>query len=298
MAICDQQKEIWTINENEKGQRTNKLAVIVMTKLQRQAKEPKTYANTSLCCISVENRCRELLLMFVAWPWFDRIVLIVILGNAAMLANENPLDTEHHSVEKGLEMFVMFFYTTEVLVKVFAMGFFLGKYSYLRDPWNIVDFFIVVVTWLSLMNTSMNYSSMRIFRVLRTLRTISAMPTMASLVKTLINLFPAMGNILILFALTILLYATIAMQLFGGVLSGRCVPETKRNDKYWELEKQFWLKDPSDNEIICNEVAKCPGLENLCLIRENPNHGMFNADNLMFACYMVFQIITLEGWSE
>jgi len=34
------------------------------------------------------------------------------------------------------------------------------------------------------------------------------------------------------------------------------------------------------------------------LERGNPNFGMFNADNLLYACLMVIEIITLEGWSD
>ena len=164
-----------------------------MEKLQRSSNEPKLYANTSLCCFTVDNRLRELFLKFVAWPWFDRIVLIVILSNVVILANENPLEMgQEGRLKKTFEMFVMFFYTMEVMIKVFAMGFVFEKFSYLRDPWNVMDFLIVLVAWLSLINANMNYSSLRIVRVLRTLRTISALPTMASLVKTLINLVPAM----------------------------------------------------------------------------------------------------------
>ena len=32
----------------------------------------------------------------------------------------------------------------ESLLKIIAMGFIGSKYSYLRDPWNILDFIIVI----------------------------------------------------------------------------------------------------------------------------------------------------------
>ena len=165
----------------------------------------------------------------MAWTWFDRIIFIVILINAVILAIETPNVKNNSMILIGLEGFLMTFYTVELVIKVFAQGFVCGKYSYLRDPWNMVDFVILSISYTAVFNIKMRYQSIRIFRVLRTLRTITVMPSMAGLVKTLINLVPAMGNMSILFALTILLFATIAMQLFAGDLSGRCVPLDKIN---------------------------------------------------------------------
>ena len=35
-----------------------------------------------------------------------------------------------------------------------------------------------------------------------------------------------------------------------------------------------------------------------CIKVENPNHGMTSFDNLVIALVLVFQIVTLEGWTE
>jgi voltage-gated sodium channel len=59
--------------------------------------------------------------------------------------------------------------------------------------------------------TSSNVSVIRSVRLLRTLRTISSVPSMSGLVKNLIGLVPAMGNMLVLFGFTVLIFATIAM---------------------------------------------------------------------------------------
>ena len=40
-------------------------------------------------------------------------------------------------------------FTFEALVKIIAVGFlFTGKPSYIRDPWNILDFIIVIAALL------------------------------------------------------------------------------------------------------------------------------------------------------
>jgi hypothetical protein len=38
----------------------------------------------------------------------------------------------------------------ELLIKVIAMGFILHDYSYMRDGWNVLDFFIVIISITSL----------------------------------------------------------------------------------------------------------------------------------------------------
>jgi hypothetical protein len=119
----------------------------------------------------------------------------------------------------------MVIYTVEMTLKVLAMGFVYHPNSYLRDPWNVMDFSVVVLSWLT-WNSESNVSVIRIIRILRPLRTISAIPALAKLVQNLIILIPPMGEILILFAFTILVFGTIGMSLFIGHLKGRCVMDS------------------------------------------------------------------------
>jgi hypothetical protein len=37
-------------------------------------------------------------------------------------------------------------YTFEALIKLLARGFFINSYTYLRDPWNWLDFIIVLLS--------------------------------------------------------------------------------------------------------------------------------------------------------
>lgn len=39
-------------------------------------------------------------------------------------------------------------YTFESLVKILARGFCLGKFTFLRDPWNWLDFSVIVMAWV------------------------------------------------------------------------------------------------------------------------------------------------------
>ena len=47
-------------------------------------------------------------------------------------------------LQEELEPVFMAIFTVEMVVKILADGFILHKGSYLRNPWNIMDFIVVV----------------------------------------------------------------------------------------------------------------------------------------------------------
>jgi hypothetical protein len=61
-----------------------------------------------------------------------------------------------------------------MIVKIVSMGFICNEASYLRDPWNILDFLIIVSGYMSMFleGSGVNLSALRSFRVIRPLRTI------------------------------------------------------------------------------------------------------------------------------
>ena len=114
-------------------------------------------------------------------------------------------------------------YTCEFLLKAIAFGFISEEYSYMRDPWNVMDFLIVGASWITMFFEQSNISAFRAIRALRTLRTLSAFPEMAKLVQLILSIIPQMTNIMMLCFIAVIVFAMISMQLFGGCLSHRCI---------------------------------------------------------------------------
>ena len=112
----------------------------------------------------------------------------------------------------------LIFYTIEMCLKIIAMGFFSRPFSYLRDPWNVLDFSLVVLGWISSIFQNENITPLRIVKLLRPLRTINSMPGMSGLVATILNSAPAMLNVLFLFVFMLILFSTISCQLLMGLL--------------------------------------------------------------------------------
>ena len=50
--------------------------------------------------------------------------------------------------------------------------------------------------------------------------------------------------------------------------------------------------------MMCGGYSGCPGGYFCGKTNENPNNGATNFDNFMYSLLVVFQSVTLEGWSE
>jgi voltage-dependent calcium channel L type alpha-1S len=66
------------------------------------------------------------------------------LTNSITLALDDPTSTTPNATLNTLDYIFLLIYTVEMGFKVLAYGFFFAKNSYIKDPWNILDFVIVV----------------------------------------------------------------------------------------------------------------------------------------------------------
>jgi hypothetical protein len=95
---------------------------------------------------------------------------------------------------------------------------FCGNTSYLRIPWNLIDFFIVIISILSLTTTSdlSVFKAIRLLRLLRPLRMISRNEGLKVAVQAL---FMAIPNILYVSTIALLFFALFGMtgvNIFKG----------------------------------------------------------------------------------
>ena len=112
------------------------------------------------------------------------------------------------------------FYSTEMILKILGLGFVLEKDTYLRDPWNMLDFTIVVTSYIPyiIVNGKVNLTSLRSFRVLRPLRTISGIPGLKVIVSSLLASITMLKDTLILVGFFFLVFGIAGLQVFSGVL--------------------------------------------------------------------------------
>ena len=128
-------------------------------------------------------------------------------------------------------------------------------------------------------------SSLRAFRVLRPLRAVTSIPGLKILVSSVLTALPLLKDTIIVLMFFFLIFAIGGVNLFSGMLKQRCVSfETGRE---YEVEDYY-----CGGEQVCPEGFFC-GKKNV-----NPNFEVTNFDNIFWALLVVFQCITLEGWSD
>jgi hypothetical protein len=91
------------------------------------------------------------------------------------------------------------------------MGFIVNKKSYLRDGWNFIDFFVVVIGLLSIFPNIPNLKSLRAIRVIKPLRSVKAIPGLKILVSSLLSSIPHMWNVAFFLVFNIILFGIIGI---------------------------------------------------------------------------------------
>jgi hypothetical protein len=89
----------------------------------------------------------QLLFLNPCSTFFDVLVILTILVNCGFLAMDAPRfdNSDEPLVFVISEIVFTAIYSTEMIVKIIARGFVLQKHTYLRDPWNWLDFGVIVL---------------------------------------------------------------------------------------------------------------------------------------------------------
>ncbi|CAM9295776.1 unnamed protein product, partial [Hapterophycus canaliculatus] len=197
------------------------------------------YAKTSLYVFDELNPVRVACVKTIAHPWFDRFILFLIILNSFVLAltDWSVIDDDPNSPDVGepiaegswrntllfgSEAVFTAFFTLEFVLKVIAQGFYLGRGSYLRDSWNILDFMVVVTALLTSIPGMPKMTAIRVFRVLRPLKSISALPGLQKLVVSMLRSVPQLVSVVILLQFIFTVFGIFGIQIFAGKQHSRC----------------------------------------------------------------------------
>jgi hypothetical protein len=117
-----------------------------------------------------------------------------------------------------------------MVLKIMVFGFCLnGPESYIRNSWNVMDFFIVAFSLVSLFAQDVNLGFIKILRMLRVfrpLRMISRNEGLKLAVLSLINAMPGVLNVLIISFLFFMLFGILGVNYFKGTFFS-CILQEK-----------------------------------------------------------------------
>ncbi|XP_066542488.1 sodium channel, voltage-gated, type I-like, alpha isoform X2 [Hoplias malabaricus] len=241
------------------------------------------------------------------------IIMFTILTNCAFMTLSEPPEWS-----KNVEYTFTGIYTFESLIKILARGFCIGKFTFLRDPWNWLDFTVIVMAYLTEFVDMGNVSALRTFRVLRALKTISVIPGLKTIVGALIQSVKKLSDVMILTVFCLSVFALIGLQLFMGNLKYKCVripnndtellktshcfnESSKWFEKYTEDDSNFYYIPGKKDPLICGtarDAGKCEKGYACCKIGKNPNYGYTSFDSFGWAFLSLFRLMTQDGWEN
>ncbi|XP_057191838.1 sodium channel, voltage-gated, type I-like, alpha isoform X1 [Triplophysa rosa] len=224
---------------------------------------------------------------------------------------------------KNLEYAFTGIYTFEALIKIVARGFCVGKFTFLRDPWNWLDFIVIVMAYVTEFVDLGKVSALRAFRVLRALKTISVIPGLKTIVGALIQSVKKLSDVMILTLFCLSVFALVGLQLFMGCLRSKCVrmpPNSTFNvtlqfdwdvacnqssDYCWESYSNnpdnYYILPGKRDAVICGksrDAGQCPEGFYCVKAGPNPDYGYTSFDSFGWAFLSLFRLMTQDFWEN
>ncbi|KAL2727828.1 voltage-dependent calcium channel type A subunit alpha-1 isoform X26 [Vespula maculifrons] len=267
--------------------------------------QPKSKGTTSLFILSEDNCIRKHTRFIIEWPPFEYAVLLTIIANCVVLALEEHLPKQDKTILaqklEATEIYFLGIFCVEASLKILALGFVLHRGSYLRNIWNIMDFFVVVtgsMTVFAETNVDVDLRMLRSFRVLRPLKLVSKIPSLQVVLKSIIKAMAPLLQIGLLVLFAIVIFAIIGLEFYSGTLHKTCYSIKDIS----VIVKEGENPDPCNTDIQSEApfgAHVCNASISTCLDHwVGPNYGITSFDNIGFAMLTVFQCITMEGWTS
>lgn len=117
------------------------------------------HCEDSLWCFNKKNRLRKVCLFIVSSQYFKLLVYFLIIINSIKLGLDDKISTEIPLFSNTFDYFLGACLIIEALLKIIAYGFVLDPHTYLRNYWNVLDFFVVIISVIdiSLINYRLHF---------------------------------------------------------------------------------------------------------------------------------------------
>uniref|UniRef100_A0A9J7WZB0 Sodium channel protein n=1 Tax=Cyprinus carpio carpio TaxID=630221 RepID=A0A9J7WZB0_CYPCA len=232
--------------------------------------------------------------------------IVVTKGNTIFRFNAEPA-CYILTWSKIVEYVFTGIYTFEALVKVLSRGFCIGDFTFLRDPWNWLDFMVISMAYLTEFVDLGNISALRTFRVLRALKTITVIPGLKTIVGALIQSVKKLADVMILTVFCLSVFALIGLQLFMGNLRQKCVRslDLSNSDNLTMLFNYTDINGTEAKTTCCLNYFNnfknhyyCPEGYTCLKAGRNPNYGYTSYDNFAWAFLALFRLMTQDFWEN
>uniref|UniRef100_A0A2K5SD67 Sodium channel protein n=1 Tax=Cebus imitator TaxID=2715852 RepID=A0A2K5SD67_CEBIM len=255
-------------------------------------------ATRALWLFSPFNLIRRTAIKVSVHSWFSLFITVTILVNCVCM-------TQTELPEK-IEYVFTAIYTFEASIKILARGFCLNEFTYLRDPWNWLDFSVITLAYVGTAIDLRGISGLRTFRVLRALKTVSVIPGLKVIVGALIHSVKKLADVTILTIFCLSVFALVGLQLFKGNLKNKCVKNdmaVNETTNYSSHRKSdiFINKRGTSDPLLCgngSDSGHCPDGYVCLKTNGNPDFNYTSFDSFAWAFLSLFRLMTQDSWER
>uniref|UniRef100_A0A8B9VWI0 Voltage-dependent T-type calcium channel subunit alpha n=1 Tax=Anas zonorhyncha TaxID=75864 RepID=A0A8B9VWI0_9AVES len=244
-------------------------------------------------CSDMWREVRVKLRGIVDSKYFNRGIMIAILVNTISMGIEHHEQPEEltNILEISNVVFTSMF-ALEMILKLAAFGLF----DYLRNPYNIFDSIIVIISiWEIIGQSDGGLSVLRTFRLLRVLKLVRFMPALRRQLVVLMKTMDNVATFCMLLMLFIFIFSILGMHIFGCKFSlrtdtGDTIPDRKNFDSLlWAIVTVFQILTQEDwNVVLYNGMAST-----------SPWASLYFVALMTFGNYVLFNLlvaILVEGF--
>ncbi|XP_077686761.1 sodium channel protein type 2 subunit alpha-like isoform X8 [Eretmochelys imbricata] len=264
-------------------------------------------ATSALYILTPVNPVRKIAIKILVHSLFSMLIMCTILTNCVFMTMSNPPEWT-----KNVEYTFTGIYTFESLIKILARGFCLEGFTFLRDPWNWLDFSVILMAYVTEFVNLGNVSALRTFRVLRALKTISVIPGLKTIVGALIQSVKKLSDVMILTVFCLSVFALIGLQLFMGNLRHKCLQWPPDNSTFevnitsylnstMDVNAHFYILEGQRDALLCgnsSDAGQCPEGYICVKAGRNPNYGYTSFDTFSWAFLSLFRLMTQDFWEN
>ncbi|XP_068423425.1 voltage-dependent T-type calcium channel subunit alpha-1I-like [Clinocottus analis] len=197
------------------------------------------------------TRPRNWCLQIAFCPWLDYVSILVVLLNCISLGMYQPGFERRYNI-MILDAFVLVFFFIEMLINSLAKGGYGYKWSYLSDNWNKFDIFINFGELFNYLMDMVGFD-VQICRVLGPMRLLSRVAIMRDVMTVLLDIFPVLTSVRLLFMFVVHIFAIMAVQLWAGQLRNRCfLGEDIPSAFNVSLDPYYTTKSDEHHPFICS----------------------------------------------
>nr|XP_046249004.1 sodium channel protein type 4 subunit alpha B-like [Scatophagus argus] len=264
------------------------------------------------------NPLRTVAIKILSHSLFRLFMVLTILTSSMFMT------LSHHSAWNfTVKLVFTAIYMFELILKVVSRGFCVGKFTFVRDPWNWLDVVVIITGYVSqLVHVRDLFALWTASLVLKIIPLFSGLKSTAG---ALVQSVKRLAGVLALIVLCLSIFSTIGLQLFMGNLKQKCVlfpPPSNVTanagftpgyhdseggssnfdfNAYMKNSENFYYIPGQLDALLCgnsSDAGRCP--EGFTCMRggRNPSYGYTSYDSFGWSLLSLIRLLAYDFWEN